>query len=1246
MRRFAAQRPQQILDPKIDLEMADLLAALPADEIEDRLKAGWFYWCRLAVLPEDRRQEDLQAAAAVLAPVFQMCPERIPQFIADFFSQTTQATYDAPVQAHDHAMALLPIARRTGSGALLTRCVTMLEDAVGRAPRDEPDLPEMTSNLGMALYTRYGEDGREEDLARSVEAARSALELTAPNSPNLPLRWSVLGVALCESAKRTGDAAALEEAVQAGHTAAELARFHPRRASVLMNLTSALLVSYEAGSRRAELEHALTLAEEAVELDSAAGREDPGRIANLALAMRHRFKLTDQQDDLDRAVELARRSAQLTAGPDMLANLGSILRTRYARTHRPEDIVEAVEAGQAAVAGTPAHHPDLSVRLSQLSLSFGQFAGLVESDSLLDESVDLARQAVDVLPIDHPEEAAREAILGVALQARYGRRGGFQDIDHAISLFRHALTRMAESDLNRPTCTANLGAALLIRFEATGELRDLNEAIELDQTAIAATPAGHPERPGRLSNLGLALTERHDQTGHGDDLTAAATAIRSAVNEISEDHPERAGYLANLAGALRGVAERTRLRTDIDEVVDIARAAVRHGGSAGPVALANLSAALVMRYSFTGDQDSLDAAVDGLRQAVAAEPHGSPAHSLYLTNHAGLLLLRWDRPAGPKPDRQDLDEALDAARRSVAATSDALPDRARRLIHLGIALHRAATSAEHLAEAQNTLREAANSWSATPRIRIRAAAEWADAAVTAENMKSAHEALSLAVNLLGRLTPRRLNRSDQEFELSHLPGLASDAAACALRAAGPEAALTVLEQGRGVLLQQALETRTDLTSLAAHAPEMAERFERLCVMLDARPENAGPPIGPDQARIHPSGRQALAMELEDLVERIRADPRFTRFLLPPRGRELLVAARDGPVVLVNVSRYGCDALILTTSGVESVPLPGVTPDIVHEQAVGFVEALEEIQNREHTRTRAECESALSTTLAWLWDAIAGPVFDHLGSGRGPAPTRIWWCPTGLLSLLPLHAAGHYGDTGVEGGRSALNRAVSSYTATVRALLHTRDRRRRTREHSPPHGLAVSMPRTPQERDLPAAHKEVAVFNRAMSGRVTTLTGEDALRATVLAAVSKHPWAHFACHAHIDLDDPSMSRLLVHDHLLAPLTVADLYRLRLDEAELAFLSACGTARGAPGLADEAIHVMSGFQLAGYDHVIGTLWPVPDRISLRVASYLYESLERSAYDVDMCATALHEAVVRLSRAWPDHPSMWAAHLHTGR
>jgi CHAT domain-containing protein len=101
-------------------------------------------------------------------------------------------------------------------------------------------------------------------------------------------------------------------------------------------------------------------------------------------------------------------------------------------------------------------------------------------------------------------------------------------------------------------------------------------------------------------------------------------------------------------------------------------------------------------------------------------------------------------------------------------------------------------------------------------------------------------------------------------------------------------------------------------------------------------------------------------------------------------------------------------------------------------------------------------------------------------------------------------------------------------------------------------------------------------------------------------------------------------------------------LQLDRAELAFLSACETARPGAQLSDEAIHLTTACQLAGFRDVIGTLWTIADHAAVEFADAFYDTLLGTPGDV---AAALHAATRRTRDAWLRRPSLWAAHIHVG-
>jgi CHAT domain-containing protein len=290
-------------------------------------------------------------------------------------------------------------------------------------------------------------------------------------------------------------------------------------------------------------------------------------------------------------------------------------------------------------------------------------------------------------------------------------------------------------------------------------------------------------------------------------------------------------------------------------------------------------------------------------------------------------------------------------------------------------------------------------------------------------------------------------------------------------------------------------------------------------------------------------------------------------------------------------------------------------------------------------------------LAWIWDTITEPVLTALGHTTTPSPEeswpRVWWSPVGVLVYLPMHAAGHHSDLTASGPtravnpRTTLDRVISSYTTTVRSLAYART-------HHPGAGngkaVVVAVPDAPDTPPLPGVTAETTTLTRLLPD---VLVLANPTRDTVLAALPTHQVAHFACHGYADWNDPASSRLILRDHHTAPLTVADVSALHLTGG-LAYLSACDTTVNSPRLADEAVHLAGAFHLAGYQHVIGTLWPINDALARYIAEDFYVGLTAGGTTVpqtSLSARALHHAIRRLRARYPQAPTLWAAHTHTG-
>lgn len=494
-----------------------------------------------------------------------------------------------------------------------------------------------------------------------------------------------------------------------------------------------------------------------------------------------------------------------------------------------------------------------------------------------------------------------------------------------------------------------------------------------------------------------------------------------------------------------------------------------------------------------------------------------------------------------------------------------------------------------------------------------------------------------------------------------LSGLGPQAAATCLAAGRRDLAVELFEQGRGVLFAQALDVRTDLTALACDHPDLAAQFSTLAADVEA-PVNAGAVERAGAGTVAQAAaerRRQVARQLDQLIRQIRALPGFGTFALPRPAHELQSSAAHGPVVLLNVATLRSDALILKPDSIDVVELPGLSRDSAIAQAASFLTALDDAQLGADPMTWPAAEAGLAEVLGWLWDTVTGPVLGHLGITTPPGDGQPWphlhWCPSGPLAFLPLHAAGYHGTRFDERPSTVVDLAVSSTIPTVRALLEADQAPADPAgTYDPATGtgrvLVVTMPVTPGQSDLPGAADEADVLCDLLPGQVDVLGLPDGAPAThdeVIHALPGHVWAHFSCHGVSDMRDPSASSLLLQDYQSEPLTVLDLGATRPRGASLAFLSACTTARAGVTLPDEPIHLAAACLLAGYSHVVATLWPISDRDAVNVTRAFYTTLsdDGAVGQAATPAAALHKAVRQLRLLYPDQPSRWAAHTHTG-
>ncbi|MFE6157359.1 CHAT domain-containing protein [Streptomyces sp. NPDC056486] len=1226
-----------VFGPLADAELRGLLRTCDTTtDMEARHAAGWLCAARAMADPGDGGRVHGCMSGTLLYPVWVADPGLVPPELAAGYASNDPAVHPDPANAdgpHEWAAQ-----------------VAAFEIVVeGRQHNPPPDASEDVRRLHeLAVVLAAMPLAREARLATAIGLGSLAVLATPEYDPWFPGRLRGVSdiVALTGATWPFGDLADADPIRFVHGALKRIPAGSPERPLVLDGLGRRLLDRYLDSHDTEDLHEAVGIARDVL------AQLPPGdpHLPHCLSALGAGLVLLRQvegatPEECDEVVDVCRRAVAghlkgtAAAGHD----LGMALVLRAHHTGRVADLDEAIavftEALRAArdPGETAALRNALGNALRARSVATGSQADLDRALDLTDRSVG-SEEAVDgpQLPLIAP---------AMALYNRYllDPKANGADLDEALRQLRHAEAIMPPGHPDRPTALGDLGLVLVACYQRSGEPEELNEAVLAHRESVALTREGHGSLGLRLLNLSAALSLRHQLTEDGDDLRETRECRRRALELPGMGPAHRAALLSSIGLSLTAGIERVPDPVaQLDEAVGLLREALAltsEGDPKLPRRRHNLAGALMIRVAKTMRIDEAREARELTDAVIAALPPNSPDLPGALTVAASARLLS-PRTLLSSAAR---DEVVALYRRAVEATPPGHPARTQRLSNLGGVLRdlgpRRRRRPADLIEAAERFKEAALEQQCAPVLRLDAARSWGEVRAELGDWAGALDGYVVAVDLLHSVAPRHLVRDDQEFLLSRTVGLGAAAAACAVRCGRTGLAVGLLEQARGVILSHAFDADSDLTRLRESAPALADRFEELREALDTATDGQGflaeEPSGPADALA--DVRQRLAAEWRDLTARIRAEHPDLGLLRPVRDwdeNELRATAAAGPVVLVNVSPYGSDALVVTEHSIDAVPLPGLDPRTTATRRQTFQDALIRIETPGTSRKQSQrAQRDVRETLAWLWQAVTGPVLDRL-----PAATRVWWSPGGLLGTLPLHAAAP-----ADAAPGALDRVVSSYTPTLRALHHAR---RRAARPTGTGTLVVSVAQATGQPPLPGARREADHLARLLP-QATLLADASATHSAVVSALPRHAYAHFACHALGDLEHASGSRLVLHDHTERPLTIRDLARLRLPSVRLAYLSACDTLRTSPELADEAVHIVSAFQMAGFPHVVGSLWHVDDAIGADVALSVYDTLNRGdgTLDVARTAEALHRAVRTLRDTYPQTPSLWACQVHAG-
>ncbi|KAF6747409.1 CHAT domain-containing protein, partial [Ephemerocybe angulata] len=1077
-------------------------------------------------------------------------------------------------------------------------------------------------------------------ISKAVSTLRRSVELTPAGHVDTTYRFNSLGVAYWFRSQRTGNLPDLSEAI-----------LHSQRSAVEMT---------------AEGHSAL-----------------PSWLNNLGNAFQTRFRCTGDLLDLAEAISVRRRAATLTPNiPSRLSDLSFSLECQFRRTGDPCNLSEAISTQQTAVELTPEGHPSMPSRVTNLGNLFWFRFQCTGGLSDITKAVSLHQSAVDLTPEGHQDLPYRLANLGASLESHFQHTGNSGDLGQAISANRKAVELAPDGDSDLPTYLNNLGNSLEARFTRKGDLQVLAESILSKRKAVELTPEGHTDLPSWLSNLGNSLQSRFQRTDDLSDLAEAILTKRKALELTPEGHPQLPSHLNNLGNSLESFFERTGDINDSTEAISAKRRALELtpvGHSEMPSRFGSLGVSFESRFARTGDPSDLSEAISAKRRAVELTPEGHPQMTLQLNNLGVSLESRFR----VNKDPHDLAEAISVKWRAVNLSPEGHPDTPSCLTLLGVSfqsLFQRTGDNDDLAKAISHFKSSATSTYGPPHIRLNGAKCWAlSLKISYPSSPEILNAFDTTIHLIALTASLDQTLRNRFTQLQSTSGLPLQAAATAFAFDRIDKALEWLEQGRGLVWGQLTNLRTPLDDLREHDSQLASSITKVGKQL----EGAGSSRASSRADMSLSERVSLedealthvmlAQQWDNLIARARTIPGFEAFLKPAPWSTLLQnLPGSGPIVLINLDHRRCDAIALL-AGYDRplhIPLPNFTLELCqkYREDLGGQLRSHQLRDRGGEETSGDWDgergirpvskasgSVVQGILRGLWEKIAKPILRRLEKANKSSATplpRIWWCPTGPLSFLPIHAAGIYGNAESE---SVLDYAVSSYTPTVAAIT-ARVRDGRSIETNASGLLMTSQPNAPGVSSIPGTTTEVqAIYNLTEKpiARVKKLEGGDVSVAKCLELMGTYSSVHFACHATQDAADPLKSRFLFHD---GSLELATILKRDLKNADLAFLSACQTSTGEEKLSDEAVHLAAGMLAAGYRRVVATMWSIKDQHAPAVATDFYEYLLEHAdpassdgFDGTNSAHALHHAIQQLRLRLSDNSDeallAWIPYVHFG-
>ncbi|KAH8666199.1 CHAT domain-containing protein [Ilyonectria robusta] len=934
------------------------------------------------------------------------------------------------------------------------------------------------------------------------------------------------------------------------------------------------------------------------------------------------YRLLENLEDLDSAIHQLQDDLEPSAGIESAQSLLRIS-AAYEEKHRRTGMLEDQQASAMLLLESVNAIPDshVSDKLKFFGCSITAHVALFERTQSMDDLSLVIQQLQTMLETASGRDQTQALIfyrLGVARDKEFKLTEKMTSLDEMTRNYESSLRLTPKSDPEWLHRAGSLFSAAQVKYDRTGQAQDLQTAIRYQELRLDGMPEDDPMRTLQLGLLGSLYFDLHHKTTDLEHLEKSIDILEDLLYILPEDHTERPTALLTQARAYVAITgllfrySKTGNEADLDLSLQMCqkslalmpdddknRASMLHG----------IGVIFLERSTGKGTFSDLEAGIEHLGQAVQACSAQHPCRSEYLSDLGRAYKARYLRNS----DTKDMEMAIQRLQEAVETSEDNtdLFLRGEYLWHLGTGYHvtfKRTGQNEDLQKAISFLEEALSC--SHYQLNARTAASKSLIAIysSLKDWTQAYRTVSTLSSLIPLVMARSLENSDKQLIVTQFVGFASDAAAISLLAGeSPYAALRLLETGRGLIMSSLLGLRSDIDDLKQDHPKLAEEYLKFRDQIDSVKGSLSNPAAAWLPVNQPEYRHNAAKELERVIKTVRGLPDFDSFLQEPSEEDMRSAAAFGPIVVINVSQHRCDAIIVEADGIRSQSLPKMT--------------MQDIKARSQATTGVS--SLKSEVLEWLWDGIVEPVLDSVGLTSSPAGDwpRICWIPTGPLVHLPLHAAGyhHFVD------KTILDRAISSYSISLTALVQNHTYRQKSEaSRKPEHAVLIGMT---EVHNAPKEIEEVARICQEMQ-----VQRPDPYTKKVLKALRNCDIFHFAGHGSSNALDPSKSALILNNQ--DRLTVSSLFDINLHKQKpfLAFLSACSTGQiRQDKLVDEGLHLIAGCQVAGFQHVIGTLWEVNDALCIEVARTTYEWIHKNGMSHDSVSEGLHREIRQLRMKW---------------